>query len=245
MSSNAHGGDDKVGGNAAGAAAVGALHAAQAPRLRSAAGSYAAWKPDMDVYLERVGADGVHKRTMTDESWRKLALQVQSWSDEALAQALASIGVEDVVITMSSAAAGGSTESPAPSTSSTSKSTSTELTSEQKEQRKLVTALVERSRRTFGVIWAALPEELRVQAAHVPQGFAAGLWLWLQQKFQNTEQDSVGELLAQWIALRQEEDESFDAYRARVNQIKALLEHAKEPQSARMYVFTLLDKLQP
>ena len=87
------------GHGAAGAAAVGALHAAQAPRLRSAAGSYAAWKPDMDVYLERVGADGVHKRTMTDESWRKLALQVQSWSDEALAQALASIGVEDAATT--------------------------------------------------------------------------------------------------------------------------------------------------
>ena len=97
----------------------------------------------------------------------------------------------------------------------------------------------------FGVIWASLPEELRAQAAHVPQGFALGLWQWLQQKFQNTEQDSVGELLAQWVALRQEEDESFDAYRARVNQLKSLLEHAKEPQSARMCVFTLLDKLQP
>ena len=239
MSSNAYGGDDKVGGHgAAGAAAVGALHAAQAPRLRSAAGGYAAWKPDMDVYLERVGADGVHKRAMTDESWRKLALQVQSWSDEALAQALASIGVEDAATT-ASGAAGGATAATGSSTKSA------EPTSEQKEQRRLVTALVERSRRTFGVIWAALPEELRVQAAHVPQGFAAGLWLWLQQKFQNTEQDSVGELLAQWVALRQEEDESFDAYRARVNQIKALLEHAKEPQSARMYVFTLLDKLQP
>lgn len=239
MSLNAYGGDDKVGGHgAAGAAAVGALHAAQAPRLRSVAGSYAAWKPDMDVYLERVGADGVHKRTMTDDSWRKLALQVQSWSDEALAQALASIGVEDAAAT-TGGAAGGATVA----TSSSTKSA--EPTSEQKEQRRLVTALVERSRRTFGVIWAALPEELRVQAAHVPQGFAAGLWLWLQQKFQNTEQDSVGELLAQWVVLRQEEDESFDAYRARVNQIKALLEHAKEPQSARMYVFTLLDKLQP
>jgi transposase InsO family protein len=239
MSLSAYGGDDKVGGHgAAGATAAGALHAAQAPRLRSAAGGYAAWKPDMDVYLERVGADGVHKRAMTDESWRKLALQVQSWSDEALAQALASIGVEDAATTMTGAA-GGTTAAASSSTKSA------ELTSEQKEQRRLVTALVERSRRTFGVIWAALPEDLRVQAAHVSQGFAAGLWLWLQQKFQNTEQDSVGELLAQWVALRQEEDESFDAYRARVNQIKALLEHAKEPQSARMYVFTLLDKLQP
>ena len=30
-----------------------------------------------------------------------------------------------------------------------------------------------------------------------------------------------------------------------MNQLKALLEHAKEPPSARMYAFMLLDRLQP
>jgi transposase InsO family protein len=215
----------------AGAGGAGVLHAAQAPRLRSSAGSYAAWKPDMEVYLERIGADGVHKRAMTEEQWRKVALQVQSWNDEALAQALAACGVEEAA----------AASSPAPSKSQSQQPSA----EQQKEQRRLVCALVERCRRVFGVIWASLPEELRVQAAHVPQGCAPLLWQWLQQKFQNTEQDSVGELLALWVALRQEEEESFDAYRARVNQLKALLEHAKEPQSARMYAFTLVDKLQP
>lgn len=218
--------DDKTGVGVAGAS--GALSSAQAPRLRSTSGSYATWKPDMDVYLERIGAEGVHKRAMTHEAWRETALLVQRWSDEALVQALAAVGV----------GAGASS-------SSSSSQQAASLTTEQKETRRLVMALVERSRRVFGVIWAALPDELRAQAAHVPQGCAAGLWEWLQQKFQNTEQDSVGGLLAQWIALQQQEDESFDAYRARVNTLKALLEHAKEPQSARMYQFTLLDKLQP
>jgi transposase InsO family protein len=191
----------------------------------------------MDVYLERIGAEGVHKRALTDDDWRKLALQVQSWTDESLAAALASIGVGD--------ATGGSSVKAEALDPNVSIGSPAPLSLEQKERRRLVTALVERSRRVFGVVWASLPEELRAQAAHVPQGSAPGLWHWLQQKFQNTEQDSVGELLAQWVALRQEEDESFDAYRARVNQLKALLEHAKEPQSARMHVFTLLDKLQP
>lgn len=225
MSSNTYG-DDK---GAMSAGAAGAGQTAQAPRLRSTAGSYAAWKPDMEVYLERIGADGVHKRPMTDDHWRKMTLQVQSWNDEALALALAAIGVGD-----------------APSNSSSNEQQLPHsLTADQKEMRRLVSALVERSRRTFGVIWASLPEELRAQAAHVPQGSAPALWQWLQQKFQNTEQDSVGELLAQWVALLQEEDETFDAYRARVNQLKVLLEHAKEPVSARMYAFMLLDKLQP
>ena len=30
--------------------------ALQAPRLRSTVGSYSAYKPDMEVYLERIGA---------------------------------------------------------------------------------------------------------------------------------------------------------------------------------------------
>jgi transposase InsO family protein len=206
---------------------------AQAPRLRSAAGSYAAWKPDMEVYLERIGADGVHKRTMTDEGWNKMILQVQIWNDEALAQALASIGVGAATSSTSSSSSSGDTNNPAV------------VTAEQKETRRLLGTLVERSRRVFGVIWASLPDGLRTQAAHVPQGSAASLWMWLQRKFQNTEEDSVWELFAQWVALAQDEEETFDAYRARVNHIQSLLDHAKEKQSPRMYTFTLLDKLQP
>ena len=41
------------------------------------------------------------------------------------------------------------------------------------------------------------------------------------------------------------EEESFDAYFARVNKLATLLEHAKEKQSARMYAFMVLDRLQP
>jgi len=35
----------------------------RAPQLR--AGGYAAWKPAMDVYLQRHGAAGVHKVTLS------------------------------------------------------------------------------------------------------------------------------------------------------------------------------------
>ena len=63
MSSNAYG-DDKGPAGAGGGA--GALTAA--PKLR--AGCYAAWKPDMDVYLARIGADGAHKREMSAADWK-------------------------------------------------------------------------------------------------------------------------------------------------------------------------------
>ena len=78
-------GDDK--GAAAGAAAAGAF----VPKLR--AGGYAAWRPDMDVYLARIGAGGAHKRKMDKVSWLKLIEQVQAWNEEALLEALADIGL--------------------------------------------------------------------------------------------------------------------------------------------------------
>ena len=46
-------GEDK-GTLAAMISGAGALQGMQAPRLRSAAGSYAAWKFDMEVHLERM-----------------------------------------------------------------------------------------------------------------------------------------------------------------------------------------------
>ena len=59
---------------------------AQAPRLRP--GGYATWRPDMDVYLERHGADGVHKREMTVDKWNTTVASVHAWNDAALAAAL-------------------------------------------------------------------------------------------------------------------------------------------------------------
>ena len=97
----------------------------------------------------------------------------------------------------------------------------------------------------YGVLYGAMPEDLRKQAESVARGHASGLWKWLETKLQSTEQDSVGALLEQWVALKQEEEESFDSYRARVNRLRALLEHAKEKVSGNMYSLMLLDRLQP
>jgi hypothetical protein len=209
--------------------AAGAAASMQAPKLR--AGGYAAWKPDMDVYLARIGAEGAHKRKMEKEHWLKLVQQVQAWHEEAMAEALADIGIGSSSTASSSASA-----------------TKAALTDREQTTRRTIRLLVDQSTKAYGAIWSALSDELRSQASkggEVPPNFAYGLANWLELKFQSTETDSIGELLAQWIALQQEEEESFDAYRARVNHLKALLVHAKEPPLDNMYAFMLLDKLQP
>ena len=228
MSLSAYG-DDKL---AAGAASGGAAALAQAPRLR--AGGYAAWRADMEVFLARVGVDGAHKRKMEKAHWLQLAQQVQAWQEQALTQALADLGIG-----MSSSS--GSNDQPTAATAAAT------LTEREQSTRKTIRQLVEQSTKAYGAIWSALSEELRAQASQggdIPPNFAYGLWVWLENKFQSTESDSIGELLAQWTALRQDEEEPFDAYRARVNHLRELLTHAKEPPSDNMYSFMLLDRLQ-
>ena len=86
MSLNAYGDDKGAMGAGGGAGAL-----SQAPRLR--AGCYAAWKPDMDVYLARIGADGVHKRAMSATDWQTIVDKLELWKSEEAAQYLADIGI--------------------------------------------------------------------------------------------------------------------------------------------------------
>ena len=194
----------------------------------------------MEVWLERHGAKGVHARVIAPEQWKTIAKKVQGWECEATDAALE--------FYLREAAPADGESSSAPKTRAQKKKAEQEAGQEPDEEttmRKELTALVERSTRVYGVLYGAMPEDLRKQAESVARGHANGLWQWLETKLQSTEQDSVGALLEQWVALKQEEEESFDSYRARVNRLRALLEHAKEKVSGNMYSLMLLDRLQP
>jgi hypothetical protein len=206
-----------------------------APRLHSSGVGYAAWRDSMDVLLQRTGAEGIHRKEMAEQTWRDLVRRVEVWADDELAAAL--------LVTALDGGSGAATSSSSSSSSGGAQTPS--LPAPTKEARKLVTVTVERSRRVHGTLYSALPDELRAQVAHLPSGWAYGLWHWLETKFQSTEQDSVADLLEQWTTLRQQEDESFDAYRARVNRLRALLEYAKEKPSANQYSYFLLRRLLP
>jgi hypothetical protein len=201
-----------------------------APRLVPSAAGYATWAPRMTVVLQQRGAEGIHLKKMDREAWETLSAKVAAWNDEEFTAALA--------LAMSTTT-GSDGSGAASSTSAAVASAGV------KESRKLLIATVERSHKAYGVLYAALPDELCLQVAHLPQGWAYGLWNWLQAKYQGTEDDSVDQLFTNWTALRQESDESFDQYRARVARVRTLLELAKEKPSERMFAFTLLQKLRP
>ena len=238
MSSNAEadGGSRPSVGSAYGAAGQLAL----APKLRNGA-HYATWRTDMQVWLERHGAQGIHTQAMSSEEWSECVEKVEHVKEAARLAALSLVLGRPLSSSLPSASA---------SSSSTSKVKKEEKKSDENpdhkgEAMKIVKELVERSTRVYGVIYAALPEELRQQTESIQRGFAYGLWHWLELKYQSTEQDSVGLLLEQWVSLKQDEDESFDAYRARVDKLFALLKAADEQPSAGQYSLMLLDRLQP
>jgi len=104
---------------------------------------------------------------------------------------------------------------------------------------------VARTKRAYGLLYQALPDDLRRLVAAVPQGYAYGLWSWLEKRFQSTEQDNVGELWDEFTQLAQGDDESFDQYKARVDRVYGLLEHAKDKPSRGQYTHRLLWKLSP
>ena len=199
-----------------------ALGGERPPQLH--AGSYAAWKRRMDVWLvARYGR--VHTEARTEEEWKQDFDSVAQWQREEDKQARAAAYGEASV-------------------GSDSKEDARQQQARH-EGRSRLKALVQQSDRAFGAIWSALPEDLQLQVAHVAEGWAYGLWKWLETKFQSTEADNVASLLHRWFEIRQEEDETFDAYRARVNAAHALLQHAKQQQTPEVYALILLERLQP
>ena len=185
----------------------------------------------MHVYLQRAGAEGIHCKVMKEEAWVTMTRNVEEWAADELDSALALISG----LTGSASSTSAAKVDPTVSSGTVSE--------QMKAARKLVGATVERSRKAYGIVYTSLPDELRPQIGHIPNGWAYGLWHWLETKFQSTEEDSVGDLLASWTQLRQEDDESFDSYRARVNKLRELLKNAKEEPSARMYAYIMLDRL--
>ena len=214
----------------------GARAEAQAPALRNGA-AYAAWHPAMDAWLESHGARGVHRRETSPNEWRTAQESVEQWGHEAFDNAV-------FLLFGPSAARSSATRSVSGSDDNTAGDSG--LTPDEQEARKTITELVENSARVFGVIYEALPAEWRPEIeTAVRSGFAHGLWKWLEDKFQSTEQDKIGELLTQWIEMKQGEEESVQAYRARVDKLHALLTIANEKPTARAYSLVMTERLQP
>src|SRR3954469_17139472 len=217
--------------------------AERAPRLSSSTGSgggttYAIWRPQFMTFLMR---HNIEERDYIQPipSWKAIVASVQISAEAEEQNAIA------IVLASSSS-----------SSSSSSKSVShimdpdvvvkkePSLTRDQLDAKKKVAEMISRSKKAYGFLFGALPNDHRQLVADVPQGYAYGIWNFLEKKYRNTEQDSVLALWEQFTALKPEEEETFDVYKARVDSVVELLQHAKQTTPQALYASIMLWRLQ-
>jgi hypothetical protein len=199
------------------------------PLLAAASGAghglpYSLWRPQMQTFLMRAG---IEKRDYEEkiEKWEQLCKAVET---DARAEE-----EDDLQLLLGGGGGGDSSVKKEP------------IDEARVKAKKRVAERVSRTRKAYGYLHAALPADLRQLVAGVPQGYAFGVWSFLEKKFRNTEQDSVMALWKKFTTLQQQQEESFDAYKARVDAARELLVHAKQTLSPGLYASLLLWNLQP
>lgn len=201
---------------------------AKAPLLASASGTsgtggmpHALWRPQMQTFLMRQGIEE-----------RDYAVEIERWVALSKAVQDSAVAEEQDAIALVLGGKALVKKEQAPSDDET-------------RAKQRVASLIGRSRKAFGYLYSALPAELRPLVADVPQGYAYGIWSFLEKKFRNTEQDTVMSLWGQLTSLAQEPDETHDVYKARIDSVMELLTNAKQTVPAGLYASLLLWRLQP
>ena len=200
-----------------------------APRLASGS-EYAAWAPLFVNWCKRQGVGSA--LTQEIKEWKQLSELVQQWERES-AEAL-----------MADMLGGGAASSGSSSGDAKAIAAAAAAAAAVETKRAALKRLVSLSERVYAVLFDALPLPLRAQAPQ-PEGYAFGLWSWLQSKYQCVEADSIGVLWRQWGLLEMGVEETYDAYRARANKLHALLAAAKESVSPIHFADVMLGRLRP
>ena len=200
---------------------------AKVPLLASASGTGAGvphtlWRPQMQTFLMR---HGIEDRDYAREiaQWRELASAVEADAEAEEQEAIRLV----LAAGSSSSKQRAATRHRCCESGSEGEPQAPAVTDDQQKAKKRVADLIGRSRKAYGFLFAALPTDVRQLVADVPQGYAFGIWSFLEKKFRNTEQDSVMALWERLSTLSQEAEESFDAYKARVDSVIELLDRTQ------------------
>jgi len=216
-------------------------------------GGYAVWRPKAEVFL---GLKGLRESLLdfsTEKQWLKVTARAAEWAAADKAELLSVLfgddfeeeGSDDDEDSTVSAGSSQTTRQPESKDDALKASPRTPLKDKEADLRKQATAMIKRSEMAYGHIFSALPNDVALMVKVVPQGWARGLWLWLERKFQSTASDNVNALLRDWHSLRQAEGETFDLYRARVDDLYMRLAAAKEKPSPRAYAYAMVNSLLP
>ena len=191
-------------------------------------GNYAIWQPHMVAFMMKSGIK-ISAYQLAIPRWNEMEQALQNWETQRINDAI-SAEIDGHLASSSSS-----------SSSSSSTVNSAARADEETARRRAIRDLVESSQKAYGHLYEALPAELRLLIQSVPTGYAYGVWKFMEDKFQNTEQDNIATLYKKWHQLTIGESESFDSYKARVDDIYTLLGRAKDQPSHGQYQCMVLD----
>ena len=227
------------------------------PLLLSGSG-YAVWRPKAEVFL---GLKGLRESLLdfsTEKQWLKVTTRAAEWAAADKAELLSALFGDDSEEEEEEGKDGddsvsdGSSQSTQQLAGKGKAASGVALREPLKDKeavmRKQAVAMIKRSEMAYGHIFGALPSDVALMVKVVPLGWARGLWQWLETKFRSNASDNINSLLREWHHLRQANSpklESFDLYRARVNDLYVRLAAAKEKPSPRAYAYALVNSLLP
>ena len=198
---------------------------------------YSKWRPQMIAFLMQ---QGIEERDYSKpiEKWGKLMEAMDKAAEDEERFSMEVMLGEKSPIPIKA-----EEEDPTKATSSSGKRDPMMIGHEKAKLKTM--AYVSRVKKAYGFLFAALPSDIRVLITEVKQGYAFGIWDYLEKKYRNTEQDSIGDLWRRITSLQQEDDETFEMYKAKIDSVMELLTHAKQKVEPGLYMSLLLWRLQP
>ena len=176
-------------------------------------GGYAVWKPKAEVFLGLKGLREALLDFATEKQWLKVTTRAAEWAAADKAELLSVLFGDDTEEegddedggSSDAESAGSSQATQAAAALAARASLREPLKEKEADMRKQAAAMIKRSEMAYGHIFIALPNDVALMVKVVPQGWARGLWLWLESKFQSTASDNVNALLRDWHNIRQAE----------------------------------------
>ena len=194
---------------------------------------YATWKPLMENYLIERQLHEVLKLKVMSTRWKMMNEFIERVSSKDSASLLSKIGISRIE----------SSSTPVVKRESKEDGDNEEFDKLSPGEVKELQSLVHRIRLVYTVIYDAIPNSLRNQIGSENYGNGAYLWNWLHEKLQANTVDVIHIILGELFEMKQSEDESFDAYKARLDLLNDRLSRSKFDLPPLMYRHILLKRL--
>ena len=225
-----------------------AIAIAKVPLLATSSGAagspYAVWRVQMQTYLERNSIDhGDYMEPIAE--WKSLVAVMQRRAkvtrSDTVARYLSLASAADPTAEMNPSHPRTSLKAEADLDTRSASSAVAESVALERE----VCKIVDRSRKAYAALIDAVTPDVRALVADVPIGYAYGVWSFLEKRYRNTENDSVGILWREYSSLRHQPEETFDQFKARVDAMQELLVHANQSPQKGHYLAILIWTLSP